>query len=167
VDDRRPNIVFMMADDHPAHASSAYGSRIDRTPSMERLAAEGMRLDAGCCTKQSRPLLAGAPPADWRTSMYGRYWVHHDVAHHVWEHYGVRTARYKLVYYYAEPCDTPGAYLEPRVPEWEPFDLAVDPRELRSVYDDPSYAAVVRELKAELRRLQQELGDTECPPGPD
>jgi arylsulfatase A-like enzyme len=46
----RPNIVFVMADDHAAHAIGAYGSRINATPGIDRLAAEGMRFDACFCT---------------------------------------------------------------------------------------------------------------------
>ena len=38
----RPNIVFVMTDDHAAHAVSAYGSRVNQTPSLDRLAREGM-----------------------------------------------------------------------------------------------------------------------------
>lgn len=48
--DRRPNIVFVMADDHAAHAIGAYGSRINETPGIDRLAREGMRFDACFCT---------------------------------------------------------------------------------------------------------------------
>jgi arylsulfatase A-like enzyme len=48
--DRRPNVVFIMADDHTAHAVGAYGSRINRTPNIDRIAAEGARLDACFCT---------------------------------------------------------------------------------------------------------------------
>ena len=33
-----PNIVFMMSDDHAAHAISAYGSRINDTPNLDRIA---------------------------------------------------------------------------------------------------------------------------------
>ena len=40
----RPNIVFIMADDHAAHAISAYGSRLNKTPNIDRLAQEGMVL---------------------------------------------------------------------------------------------------------------------------
>jgi arylsulfatase A-like enzyme len=40
----RPNIIFIMADDHAAHAISAYGSKINQTPNLDRLAKEGMRL---------------------------------------------------------------------------------------------------------------------------
>jgi len=112
------------------------------------------------------PLLRSQEPVDWRTSMYYRYWVHLDTMHHVWAHYGVRTGRYKLVYYYAEPCGQSGARDEPHPPEWELFDLRHDPRELRSVYDDSTYADVVRQLTDELRRLQADVGDTDCAPVP-
>ena len=46
----RPDVVFVMADDHATHAISAYGSRVNRTPHLDRLAMEGMRLDAVYCT---------------------------------------------------------------------------------------------------------------------
>ena len=46
----RPNIVFVMSDDHAAHSISAYGSRVNTTPHMDRLAAEGARMDAVYCT---------------------------------------------------------------------------------------------------------------------
>jgi arylsulfatase A-like enzyme len=48
--DRRPNIVFIMSDDHAAHAVSAYGSRINTTPGIDRIADGGIRLDAAFCT---------------------------------------------------------------------------------------------------------------------
>jgi hypothetical protein len=45
----RPNIIFMMADDHAAHALSAYrpflrygAEGLPETPNLDRLAAEGM-----------------------------------------------------------------------------------------------------------------------------
>lgn len=46
----RPNIVFVMSDDHAAHAISAYGSRVNSTPHIDRLAQEGARLDSVYCT---------------------------------------------------------------------------------------------------------------------
>jgi arylsulfatase A-like enzyme len=45
-----PNILFIMADDHAAHAISAYGSRINRTPHLDRIANGGMRFDNCFCT---------------------------------------------------------------------------------------------------------------------
>jgi arylsulfatase A-like enzyme len=46
----RPNILFIMSDDHAAHAISAYGSRINRTPHIDRLARDGVRLTHCYCT---------------------------------------------------------------------------------------------------------------------
>ena len=47
---QRPNILFIMADDHASHAMSCYGSRINRTPNLDRIAAEGTRFDNCFCT---------------------------------------------------------------------------------------------------------------------
>nr|WP_251033211.1 sulfatase/phosphatase domain-containing protein [Bacillus sp. ISL-7] len=38
----------------------------------------------------------------WRTSVYYRYWMHLDKYHNVYSHYGIRTHRYNLIYYYAQ-----------------------------------------------------------------
>ena len=46
----RPNIIFIMSDDHAAHAMSCYGSRINRTPHLDRIAEGGIRLDNCFCT---------------------------------------------------------------------------------------------------------------------
>src|ERR1700684_2299346 len=46
----QPNILYIMADDHAAHAISAYGSRINRTPNIDRIAAAGSRLTNCFCT---------------------------------------------------------------------------------------------------------------------
>jgi arylsulfatase A-like enzyme len=162
---RMPFLVRYPREIAAGSTSAAMALNVDFGPTF--LDYAGVALPGSMQGRSLRPVLRGQPPADWRTSMYYRYWVHYDVAHHVWAHYGVRTHQHKLVYYYAEPCDTPGAFEEPRTPEWELFDLAADPAELSSVYDDPAYAGVVRELKAELRRLQAEVGDRECAPLPE
>ena len=47
---QRPNILFIMSDDHAAHAISSYGSRINRTPHIDRIAEGGMRFDNCFCT---------------------------------------------------------------------------------------------------------------------
>jgi arylsulfatase A-like enzyme len=45
-----PNIVFIMADDHAAQAMGCYGSRLNRTPHIDRIAREGVRFDNCFCT---------------------------------------------------------------------------------------------------------------------
>ena len=59
----RPNLLFIMSDDHAAHAISAYTSaaapggpaeparpRINHTPNLDRIADGGMRFDSCFCT---------------------------------------------------------------------------------------------------------------------
>jgi len=40
--ENRPNILFIMSDDHSERAISAYGSTLINTPNIDRLADEGM-----------------------------------------------------------------------------------------------------------------------------
>jgi len=109
-----------------------------------------------------KPLLEGETPSDWQTSMYYRYWMH-KAHHNVYAHYGVRTMRYKLIYYYADALGQTGAIDESYEPEWELFDLETDPFEMNNVVDHPDYADIVLELKAELHRLQADLQDERYP----
>jgi arylsulfatase A-like enzyme len=60
----RPNIVFIMTDDHAAHAISAYGSKVNRTPHLDRLAREGAVLTSvfatnSICTPSRAVILTG------------------------------------------------------------------------------------------------------------
>jgi|tagenome__1003787_1003787.scaffolds.fasta_scaffold20965013_1 arylsulfatase A-like enzyme len=41
----RPNILFIISDDHGYQAVSAYGSGLNKTPNIDRIAAEGARFD--------------------------------------------------------------------------------------------------------------------------
>jgi len=47
---RRPNIIYIMTDDHASHAMSCYGSKINETPNLDRIAREGIRFDNAFCT---------------------------------------------------------------------------------------------------------------------
>ena len=53
-----------------------------------------------------------------------------------------RTDRYKLIHFYNED-------------EWELFDLQSDPNEMRSIDAEPANADLVKQLKAEIVRLQK------------
>jgi len=46
----RPNIIFIMTDDHASHALSCYGSKINKTPNLDRIAKEGMLFKNSFCT---------------------------------------------------------------------------------------------------------------------
>jgi arylsulfatase A-like enzyme len=43
--DARPNILFIMSDDHAYQAMSCYGSVVNETPNLDRIAEQGMRFD--------------------------------------------------------------------------------------------------------------------------
>ena len=45
VEQERPNIIFIMTDDHATQAMSCYGGNLIETPNMDRIADEGMRFD--------------------------------------------------------------------------------------------------------------------------
>jgi arylsulfatase A-like enzyme len=110
-----------------------------------------------------RGLMRGDQPEAWRESVYYRYWEHDDGSHGVWAHYGVRTERFKLIYYYSDGLGQPGASDRAHEPEWELFDLESDPYELQSVYDRPEYREVRDGLTTELARQQAEIGDRPHP----
>ena len=60
----RPNIIYIMTDDHAAHAISAYGSRVNTTPHLDRLAREGAMLTSvfatnSICTPSRAVILTG------------------------------------------------------------------------------------------------------------
>jgi arylsulfatase A-like enzyme len=60
----RPNFLFILSDDHAAHALSCYGSVINQTPNLDRIATSGMRF-GNCfvvnsiCTPSRAAILTG------------------------------------------------------------------------------------------------------------
>src|SRR5436190_11164256 len=62
--EQRPNILYVMADDHAAQAISAYGSKINQTPNIDRIGREGMRFNQclvtnSICTPSRASILTG------------------------------------------------------------------------------------------------------------
>jgi len=61
---KSPNILFIMADDHAAKAISCYGGGINKTPNIDRIAENGVRLDHcyvtnSICTPSRAAILTG------------------------------------------------------------------------------------------------------------
>ena len=121
-------------------------SNVDFAETFLDIAGCGDQIPADMQGRSIVPILKGQTPADWRKSFYYHYYEFPG-PHSVAKHYGVRTDRHKLIHYYREN-------------EWELFDLQSDPDELRSVYDNPDYADVVKRLKLEIKAKQVELDET-------
>ncbi len=138
---RMPFLVRWPDQIQPATLSDGMILNVDFAPTI--LAAAGILPDPGMQGEDFLPLTRGEIPMGWRDSMYYRYYYSHFESE---PHYGVRTRTHKLIYFH-------------RIDQWECYDLENDPHEMNNVYADPAYVAVVVELKQELERLQQELGD--------
>jgi arylsulfatase A-like enzyme len=97
---------------------------------------------------------------------YYRYWMHDDRSHQVGAHYGYRTHRYTLIFFYNDGLGLPGCSDRRYAQEWELYDLEADPEELVNVADDPAYAGVRGELEARMWLAQREVGDEPHPDQP-
>jgi arylsulfatase A-like enzyme len=124
---------------------TALAQNIDIAPTFLELA--GVTPPATMHGRSLLPLLADAPPADWRTAVYYHFYESHAV-HEVAAHFGVRTAQHKLIRYYEPEWDT-----------WELFDLARDPGERRNLAGDPDHAEVLARMQTLLENLRQRYGD--------
>ena len=116
---------------------------VDFAPTLMEYA--GLKIPADIQGRSFAPVLRGEKPKDWRSAMYYRYY-HYPQDHRVQPHYGLRTERYKLIYFN-------------KIDQWELFDLGKDPHELKNVFADPAYASTLRKLKDELHRLKREMKD--------
>ena len=110
--------------------------------------------------------LTGEDPEPAAEGVYYRYWEHDDVFHHAPAHYGYRTDRYKLIYYYNDGLGIPGTGPFAYPPEWELYDLREDPEEVHNVAADPAYREVREMLEAAMWREQERLGDAPHPSQP-
>ncbi|WP_341225043.1 sulfatase [uncultured Arcticibacterium sp.] len=119
------------------------------------------------------------PTKDFRDATYYRYWMH--LTHHdVPAHFGVRTAKSKLIFYYGAHYNTElygknsftwvkdpseSYHFEPTPAAWEFYDLTLDPKEVVNRYKDPKYQAEIQKLKAEIlaQRLKYKEEDKAYP----
>lgn len=78
---RRPNILFLMTDQHRGDCIGADGNKAIRTPNLDRIAREGVRFRCAytsvpSCTPARAGLLTGLSP--WRHGMLGYGRVAHE-----------------------------------------------------------------------------------------
>ena len=112
-------------------------------------------------------------PDSWRKSTYYRYWMHMAHGHNNPAHFGIRTKTHKLIFYYgADFTDVHGGkrvtrhggnrYFRSTPPAWEFYDLRVDPKEMHNRYSDPRYRDLIADLKRELKKTREALGETDA-----
>jgi arylsulfatase A-like enzyme len=139
---RMPFLIRWPSKIKPGSVNKGMILNVDFAPMM--LDAAGVQVPADMQGRSFLPLLTGRTPRGWRTAMYYRYY--HPGHHNVAAHYGIRTQRYKLIYFN-------------KLNQWELYDLEKDPTEMRNVYSDPAYQKIVEQLKKEMNRLKKELKD--------
>lgn len=94
-DAKRPNIVFVLADDHASQAIGCYGGKLMKTPNLDRIASAGMRFDRCFCTES----ICAPSRATILTGKYGHVtgamgWKPYDRKHRTFPEY-LREAGYQ------------------------------------------------------------------------
>ena len=112
---------------------------IDYAPTFLEMA--GLKPPPEVQGKSMLPMLKSLEKdhSHFRNSVYYAYYEHG--IHFVPQHYGVRTERYKLIYF-------------PDTEEWDLYDLQEDPNEMKSVYNTPKYAEIQKKMHLEFDRLR-------------
>lgn len=150
---RTPLIVSWPGVTSPGSTCAALVQNIDLAPTLLDVAGLDEENEArkSMHGRSLVPLLrsdVGAIDA-WRSDLYYHYLMKEPdgrTSHLVAKHYGIRTARYKLVHFYE--LDT-----------WELYDLEADPHEVRNVFEDPEHAETVADLRKRLQALRKQYGD--------
>ena len=111
-----------------------------------------------------KSILQGDTPKDWRDSMYYRYWMHlHQLG--MPAHYGIRTNKYKLIFFYGIGLADDAKFLEyskyRTQPGWELYDIENDPYETNNIYPEMKDTKVVKDLKDRLLELKEKYEDTD------
>ena len=141
---RMPFLIRWPGHIRPGSVSPGMILNVDFAPTL--LDAAGLKVPADMQGRSFVSLMAGKTPSDWRKAMYYRYY--HPGHHNVAAHYGIRTERYKLIYFN-------------KLDQWELYDLEKDPREMHNIYREAAYASIVTKLKREMQGLKKQLKDTD------
>ena len=126
---------------------------VDYAPTMLDFA--GAAIPQSVQGRSFKSLLeTGEEAGDWKKAAYYRYWMH--MAHHDNPaHLGMRTKRYKLIYFYG--CNYQGGYQTPA--GWELYDMKNDPHETKNLYHNPKHAKLTQSLKGWLAKVRKRVGD--------
>ncbi len=121
--------------------SQALIQNIDYAPTLLDIAGADVPREMQGRSFRSVLETGGEAPDGWRDAIYYAYYEN-DAVHMVPQHDGVRTDRYKAMYF-------------PRTREWNLFDLQADPSEMKSVHEDESYRVILAGLQQRYRDLKK------------
>lgn len=110
---------------------------LDLAPTI--LKAAGLQVPEEMQGKSLDVFFQGKSPENWKDKIYYHFYES-NAWHQVQKHFGIRTRKYKLIYFYD-------------LKDWELYDLEKDPNEINNVYKNPEYQHVNAHLKKELKSL--------------
>lgn len=140
---RTPMVVRYPGKIRPGTVCNSAVMNLDIAPSL--LEAAGQKAPAEVQGEPIWPLLNGAAG---RNALYYHYYENGE--HAVSPHFGIKTARYKLIRFYK------------RVDSWELYDLLHDPHETTNLYGKKKYRQTTRKLKQQLEKAVTHYEDTEA-----
>ena len=105
----------------------------------------GLKIPSDMQGKSMVPILKGKQKGNLHDALY--YHFYENQEHKVAKHIGVRTDRYKLIYFYEHK-------------DWELYDLEKDIKEMNNVYDQPAYKKTQEMMKQKLKQLIAQYKDT-------
>lgn len=143
---RTPLVIEWPGVIKPESVNNDMVSNIDFAETFLELA--GVDVPSDMQGRSMVPVLLGKTPSNWRKEHYYHYYEYPG-SHMVKRHYGVSTARYKLIHYYYD------------IDEWELYDIEADSLEMNNVYNDPEYSNVQRAMHRKLKKLMKKYNDSE------
>jgi arylsulfatase A-like enzyme len=106
----------------------------------------GLPIPSDMQGKSIVPVLKGKQKGDLHDALY--YHFYENQEHKVAKHIGVRTDRYKLIYFYENN-------------DWELYDLVKDKKEMNNVYGQLAYKKVQDMMIKKLKELKEQYKDPE------
>ncbi|NTS43307.1 sulfatase [Flavisolibacter sp. BT320] len=129
----------------PGTKTDAFVMNLDLAPTM--LSAAGVPVPGDMQGKSILPLIIKKKEKG-RDAMYYHYYENGE--HSVSPHFGIRTARYKLIRFYK------------RVEGWELYDLKKDKAEMKTLFGKKGYEKITATLMQQLQGLIGEYEDNDA-----
>lgn len=142
---RTPLIIRWPGVTDGGRTSASLVQNIDMAETLLDMA--GLSIPSDMQGKSMVPVLRGKQKGNLHDGLY--YHFYENQEHKVAKHFGIRSDRYKLIYFY-------------ELGEWELYDLDRDPSEMRNFFGASGYARVQKKLRADLLTLINEYDDPDA-----